>query len=407
MRIGIDARCLEEEKISGVGEYALEIIRNLLEIDRENQYIIFSNSYKQTSKNFDFLKKYPNAELKRFRYPNRLLNFCLWYFGRPKLDILIGGVDIFFAPNINFLAVSSPPVKSPPRNLLGNFFTQAFFGVDLARGKDCKLITTFHDLSFERFPEFFTAKTRLWHFYFVNPRRIAQKSDSIVAVSESTKRDMEELYGKNPQILEVVHHGTGADYKIISRNDPRLLDVQKKYNLPYKFVLYLGNIEPRKNVRSLIEAHKKLQKNNPKLEKYKLVLAGNVSLLCRGELEKENIHVIGYIDREDKPFIYNLASLFVYPSHFEGFGLPLLEAMACGTPVISSNNSSIPEVAGNAAIFVDPNRPQEIFEAMRNTLTDEKLFGELRERGLKQSKKFSWKKAARETLKIFHNIHNS
>lgn len=393
MRIGIDLRCLEEEKISGVGEYALEIVRNLLKNDQENQYVIFSNSYKRTSKNFSFLKKYPHAQLKRFRYPNKILNLLLWYFRWPKLDKLIGppglspqsggeggeasGVDVFFAPNINFLAVS----------------------------KDCNLVTTFHDLSFERFPEFFTTKTRLWHYYFVNPRRIAKKSSDIISVSQATGNDLKELYKINAKKISVIHHGVSGDYQIISRNDPKLLEAQKKYNLPYKFILYLGNIEPRKNIESAVEAYKKLQKENPTLEKYKLVLAGNISPLCCDIIkgEEKDIISIGYIDREDKPFVYNLTSLFVYPSFFEGFGLPILEAMACGTPVITSNNSSIPEVAGNAAILVDPNRPQELAEAMKNILSDKKLYEKLRERGLKQSKKFSWKKCAEETLKELTN----
>ncbi|MDD5489410.1 MAG: glycosyltransferase family 1 protein [Candidatus Moranbacteria bacterium] len=378
MRIGIDLRCLEEEKISGVGEYALEIVRNLLEADGKNQYVIFSNSYKQKSKNFGFLEKYPQAELKRFRYPNKILNLFLWYFGWPKLDKLIGGADIFFAPNINFLAISG----------------------------GCKLVSTFHDLSFERFPEFFTAKTRLWHYYFVNPRRLAKKSSRIFAVSQSTGNDLAELYKIDEKKTGVIRHGISGDYQIISRNDPKLLEVQKKYNLPYKFILYLGNIEPRKNVRSLVKAYKKLRKVDPTLEKYKLVLAGNKSPQCRDIIngEENDIFSIGYIDREDKPFVYNLASLFVYPSFFEGFGLPILEAMACGTPVIASNNSSIPEVVGNAAILVDPNRPQEISEAMKNILGSDKLYTKLRERGLAQAKKFNWKECAEKTINLFQKI---
>jgi glycosyltransferase involved in cell wall biosynthesis len=379
MRIGIDLRCLEEEKISGVGEYALEIVRNLLENDSQNEYVIFSNSFKQKSRHFYFLEKYPNARMKRFRYPNKLFNLSLWYFGWPKLDKLIGGADIFFAPNINFLAVSL----------------------------NCALIATFHDLSFERFPEFFTAKTRLWHYFFVDPRRIARKSSRIIAVSQSTKHDLKEIYKIEYDETKTVSHGTGSGYRIISRNDPNLLEVQKKYDLPYKFILYLGNIEPRKNIKSLIEAYKTLQKNNSSLEKYKLVLAGKISPFCHKEIENENIQVIGYVDREDKPFVYNLASLFVYPSFFEGFGLPVLEAMACGTPVIASNNSSIPEVAAEAAILIDPNRPMEIFEAMRNILKDEKLYQKMHEKGLVQAKIFNWKKCARETLQIFIHIHNS
>lgn len=375
MRIGIDLRCLEEEKISGVGEYALEVVRNIIEIDQENQYVIFSNSYKQTGKNLSFLENHPHARQKHFRYPNKLLNLFLWYFGWPKLDRLVGGADIFLAPNINFLAVS----------------------------KECELVTTFHDLSFERFPEFFTLKTRLWHYYFVNPRRIAKKSDRIIAVSRSTAKDLEEIYKIDAKKISIIRHGVSEDYKVINRNDPKLLEVQKKYNLPYKFILYLGNIEPRKNIKSAIAAFKKLRKEKPVLEKYKLVLVGNRSPLCRDITKKEeqDILSIGYIGQEDKLFVYNLASLFVYPSFFEGFGLPVLEAMACGTPVIASNNSSISEVAGKSAVMINPNRPEQLFEAMKSVLLDEKLRDKMKKRGLEQSQKFSWEKCAEETLKIF------
>lgn len=375
MRIGIDLRCLEEEQISGVGEYALELLKKLIETDGKNRYVIFSNSFKQkNNRHFEKLKIYPNAELKRFRRPNKWLNFSLWYFGRPKLDKFIGGVDVFFAPNINFLAVRP----------------------------ECKFISTFHDLSFERSSEFFALKARLWHQFFVNPRRIAKISTRVIAVSESTKRDLAEIYGINQEKISVIRHGMSGDYAVIDRNNPKLLAIQKKYGLPHKFILYLGNIEPRKNVASLIEAHKKMQTGNLKFEKYKLVLAGKVHPLCRALIEKEKncVRAIGYVDREDKPAIYNLASLFVFPSHFEGFGLPVLEAMACGTPVICSNNSSFPEVAENAAILIDPNRPQEIAEAMAAILADEKTYAKMRDRGLKQAKKFSWRKCAEETLAI-------
>jgi len=373
MKIGIDARCLEEENISGVGEYTLRLLENLLEIDKENRYIIFSNSFQQKNNtHFGWLKKYPNAQLKRFFFPNKILNFCFWYVNWPKIDRLIGGADIFFAPNINFLSVS----------------------------RKCPLIVTFHDLSFERFPNFFSPKTRIWHKYFVNPRKIARIAKKIIAVSESTKKDLEEIYKIEPENIEIIRHGLSQDFRIIDRNDPKFLEIQKKYKFPYKFVLYLGNIEPRKNIHSIISAYKFFVSSSPKLKKYKLVLAGNINPLCRNIASKENIITCGYIERKDRPFVYNLASLFVYPSFFEGFGLPVLEAMACGTPVIASNNSSIPEVADNAAVLVDPNRPTEIAEAMSAILTDEKLYNELRERGLRQAQKFSWKKCAEKTLSV-------
>jgi glycosyltransferase involved in cell wall biosynthesis len=376
MRIGIDLRCLEEEQISGVGEYALEIVRGLLENDQENKYIIFSNSYKQSSAHFEILKRYPNAELKRFRYPNKLLNFCFWYLNWPRIDEMIGGADVFFAPNINFLSV----------------------------GKKCKLVTTFHDLSFERFPKFFTRYAQLWHYFFVNPRRIAKKSSHLIAVSESTAKDLEEIYALRPEKISVIRHGISDDFRIIDRNDSKLLKIQKKYGLPHKFILFLGNIELRKNIEASIEASKKIWRCDQGLEKYKLVLAGKTSPLCRDMIQREkDVRIIGYIDREDKPFVYNLASLFVYPSFFEGFGLPILEAMKSGTPVIASNNSSIPEVAANAAVLVDPNRPDEIFESTKSVLKNKQLYDELRKKGLAQAKKFSWKKCAKETLKIIEN----
>lgn len=375
MKIGFDARCLEEENISGVGEYALELLKNILEIDSSNQYIIFSNSWRQKNKrHFSWLNEYPNAELKRFSYPNKILNFCFWYFNWPKIDKIVGGADIFFAPNINFLSVSD----------------------------GCRLVTTFHDLSFERYSLFFPLKTRLWHKFFVSPRKIARTSEKLIAVSESTKKDLEEIYRVENEDIEAIPHGISQDFRVMDKNNQKLLAIQKKYGLPKKFILYLGNIEPRKNISSIIASCKYIISKNPKLSEYKLALAGNISPFCEDLIEKEDIKTCGYIEREDRPYVYNLASLFVYPSFFEGFGLPVLEAMACGTPVITSNNSSIPEVAGDAAILIDPNRPSEIAETMRAVLLDENLYNILKERGIAQAKKFSWEKCAKKTLTIIN-----
>jgi len=215
MRIGFDARCLEEENISGVGEYALELLKNIIKIDTSNKYLIFSNSFRQkNSRHFKWIKEYPNAELKRFSFPNKLLNLCFWYLDWPKIDKLLGGVDIFFAPNINFLSVSD----------------------------GCRLITTFHDLSFERYSHFFPLKTRLWHKYFVNPRKISRIAKRMIAVSESTKYDLEEIYRVKNENIQVIPHGISRDFKVMDKNDPKLDTIQKKYGLPPKFIFFLGNI---------------------------------------------------------------------------------------------------------------------------------------------------------------------
>lgn len=377
MKIGFDARCLEEDQISGVGEYTLELLKNLLEIDKKNQYIVFSNSFRQkNSQPFAWLSQYPNAKLKRFSFPNKIFNFFLWYLKQPKIDKLIGGVDIFLAPNINFLSVSAK----------------------------CPLIITFHDLSFERYLAFFSWKSRWWHRYFVSPRQIAQTAQKIIAVSESTQKDLEEIYGINPEKIKVIYHGVDKNFKPIGQNNPKFSEIQKKYNLPEKFILYLGNIEPRKNILGIVRAYKNLVLKNKKFSKYKLILSGKVNSLFRHELKKENIINCGYIERKDRPFIYNLASLFIYPSFFEGFGLPVLEAMACGTPVITSNTSSLPEVAGAAAILIDPHRPDQISEAMENILADEKLYNIIKEKGFRQAQKFSWEKCAKETLSVIASV---
>lgn len=373
MRIGFDARCLEEENISGVGEYALELLRNILEIDSSNQYVIFSNSFRQrNSQHFEWIKAHPNAKLKRFSFPNKVINFSLWYLNWPKIDKMVGGVDIFFAPNINFLSVSG----------------------------ECRLITTFHDLSFERYPHFFPLKTRLWHKYFVNPRKISKIAKGVIAVSESTKKDLEEIYQVRNENIQVIPHGISQDFRVMEKDDEKLSEIREKYKLPQKFIFFLGNVEPRKNISSLIEAYKSVVSKNPKLSEYELVLAGNISPLCKDLIEKENIKTCGYIERADRPYVYNLASLFVYPSFFEGFGLPILEAMACGTPVIASNNSSLPEVSGNTATIIDPNRPTEIAEAMENILVEEKLYNKMKKMGVEQAENFSWKKCAKETLNV-------
>ncbi|MFA5871205.1 MAG: glycosyltransferase family 1 protein [Parcubacteria group bacterium] len=386
MKIGIDGRCLEEKNISGVGEYTLELLLHLLEIDKKNRYIIFSNSYKQAIGHIEKLAKFSNVKIERYRWPNKLFNFSLWYFGYPKIDRLIGGVNLFFAPNINFLAVS----------------------------KNCPLILTLHDLSFERYPEFFSRKTRLWHFFFVNPRKLIRKAEKIIAVSESTKEDLEKLYGVSSAKISVIRHGVGKSYGVVSRNNPKLLEVQKKYDLPYKFILYLGNVDPRKNITSIIRAYDLYREKDSGETKYKLVIAGQMNAhsyksVFQAQKSKyiKDITFIGYVDGDDKPYIYNLSSIFIYPSFFEGFGLPVLEAMACGKPIICSNSSSFPEVVEKAAITIDPDRPDEMAEILLSLLKSNKLQDRLSSASLNQAKKFSWEKCAQETLDLFQKISSN
>jgi glycosyltransferase involved in cell wall biosynthesis len=383
-KIGIDIRCLTEGRNTGVEEYTLNFLKHLFEMDKKNKYVLFLNSYRNPKTDLSWIKKFSNVSLKRFNYPNKLLNFLFWYFNWPKLDKLIGGADYFFLPNIIFGRASA----------------------------NTKMIATIHDLSFRRYPETYSWKKRLWHV-FVNPKKICEEAHKIIAVSNSTKNDLLSLFKiKNPEKICVIRSGISEKFQVIGRNDGRLLEIKEKYNLPYKFILYLGTIEPRKNILGIVRAFNQLQKiakhkKNEELGKYKLVIAGSPGWLngpIFAEIEKsnsrKNIQIVNSVDDEDRPYIFNLASLFVYPSFFEGFGFPPLEAMKCGVPAIISNCSSLPEVAGDGAVMIDPDKPDEMARAMEEILTDKNLRAMLIAKGLKHAQNFNWNKTVEEFLKL-------
>lgn len=385
MRIGIDVRCLAEGKRTGVEEYTLALLAGLFELDHENEYILFFNAWKKDIPDFvaECVTKYPNVTLRAYRFPNKLLNLSLWYLSFPKLDRLIGGTDIFFLPNLNFAAVSDKT----------------------------KLVVTAHDLSFELFPETFSWKRRIWH-YFINFRRLARSADRVIAVSQSTKDDLMTYYGVPERNITVVESGIGEQFRALSRNDAELVRVQEKYRLPYRFILTLATLEPRKNILALIRAYEALLAlKHPALEKYALVIAGTRGWKCEEIFEaiarspyRDRIILPGFIEDADKTALYNLAGVFVYPSLYEGFGFPPLEAMACGVPVIASHSSSLPEVVGDAGILIDPYQPDELLQALRQVLTDQALVESLRAKSLARAKLFIWEKAIRSTHDIFRAL---
>ncbi|EKE10870.1 MAG: hypothetical protein ACD_15C00190G0005 [uncultured bacterium] len=385
MRIGIDVRCFADGRRTGVEEYALGFLDNIFQMDTRNEYVLFFNSFKKRKVDFSWTDKYPNVTIKKFNYPNKILNLFFWYLNWPKIDRMVGGADIFFMPNINFYSVS----------------------------EKTKLILTVHDLSYERYAKTFSWKRRIWHF-FVNPQKMCKKADAIISISHSTAQDIMDLFGIGKGKIRIIYNGISDKFKLLDRNNPDLIKAKERYNLPYKFILYLGTIEPRKNIVSVVRAYNKLQKNaikegNEEMQKIKLVIAGSEGWLGESifdEIRKskyaKNIIVAKFIKEEDKECVLNLASLFVYPSFFEGFGFPPLEAMACGTPTITSNNSSLPEVVGNGAIMIDPDKPDEIFCAMREVIKNNDFRNDLVSRGALQAKKFTWKKSAGEFLKMIN-----
>jgi len=383
MKIGIDIRCLSEGRRTGVEEYTINLLEKIFKEDRKNEYVLFLNAWKKSAPDLNWAKKYKNVAIKKFSIPNKILNFSLWYLGWPKIDKLLGGVDVFFMPNFGFAALS----------------------------KKVKLILTVHDLSFEYYPETFSLKRVWWHM-FINPKKLIKRADKIIAVSHSTKDDLASYYKVPPKKIEVIYNGASDEFGRIDRNNPRLLEVKEKYKLPFNFIFFLGTFEPRKNIIGLLRAYEALrEEKNPQLDKYKLVIAGSdgwKSKKIKAEIAKSkyvrDILLVKFIDAEDKPFVYNLASIFVYPSFFEGFGLPPLEAMKCGVSVVASNNSSMAEIVGGGGMLIDAYKPTEIALAIKEFLINKK-FAEMFEKSrIRQIQKFTWDKAAKDFLRILWGI---
>lgn len=399
MRIGIDLRAIGQGKYSGVEEYTLNLLNALFSIDRENKYILFSSGRLRAGRYFEFCRKAKeknhNVDSRHCDFPNRILNASFKFFSRPKIENLIGEADIVFEPNINLL----PSFKA-------------------------KKIVTFHDLSFERYGDFFSAKQIFWH-NFVNPKKLAKEAHLIIAVSESTKYDLMEIYGIPADKIKVIYSGIfkkdqkPSNDKLMGQaktkdqnDDLKIKKIKEKYNLPDNYILYLGTIEPRKNIIGLIKALEALKKNYSLFAtRYSLVIAGSKGWLCedifraaKNSICKADIIFTGFVADEDKACLYNLASLFVYPSFYEGFGFPPLEAMSNGAPVITSDCSSLPEVAGGAALMVNPYDISQMARAMSEVLGNKKLADAMAEKGRKQAEKFSWEKCARETLDVFKDV---
>ncbi|MDP3900228.1 MAG: glycosyltransferase family 1 protein [bacterium] len=377
MIIGVDIRPLMDKQYSGVSEYTLNLLNEILRQDKLNQYKLYYNSYHDLSKNIpDF--NFSNVEMISTDYPNKLLNYVFFkYFNRPKIDRLVGA-DLFFMPHFNFIALND----------------------------NTKKIITIHDLSFLHFKHFFASRQNFWHRN-INVGKMLKKFDKIIAVSQNTKQDIIDLCNIPEKRIEVIYSGISQEFTKIS--DQEKLDIiREKYKLPEKFILYLGNLEPRKNIEGIIEAYGQYRENNDTFAKYDLVIAGGQSWKYRSiyETTKNNaywrdIHFLNYIDRKDKVGLYNLASLFLFPSFYEGFGFPPLEAAACGTPVIASNTSSLPEILQDAAILVNPYHIEEIANSIAEVLNNENLKSLLIQKGIERAKKFTWEKCARAVINTF------
>jgi len=380
MRIGIDCTAAVHQR-AGIGRYTRELVGTLARLDRRNQYVLFvagkpvpgspALGLSQVLEN--------NFRVRSVPLSDRIMAI-LWHRFRLPLPVeaFIGRVDIFHSPDFVL-----PPTRA-------------------------RTILTVHDLSFLRVPECFNANLRIYLEEAV-PRSV-RRADLVLADSKSTKRDLVGLLGANPARVKVVYPGVDERFCPIA-NGVVLEEVRTRYGLPQRFVLSLGTLQPRKNFSRLIEAYSLLVTHYLSL---KLVIVGGKGWFYDEifakvrELGLEGRVIFpGFIAEEDLPALYSLAELLVFPSLYEGFGLPPLEAMACGVPVVTSNTSSLPEVVGDAGLMVQPTDVEGLAEAMGHALEDRALREKMIERGLRQARKFNWEKSARRLLRIYNALGTS
>lgn len=373
MIIGIDIRVLGSKVKSGVEEYTENLLRHLLPLDKSIKYKLFFSSFKGELPEYEWLSL-TNVQLLKRRIPNRVLFLGSALADRPKIDNLIGGADVFFSPHLFLTSLSS----------------------------SCRRVTTFHDLSYIHYPEFFSRRKNIWHNFEMNPFWQSRFSDKIIAVSGSTAHDLIKIYGVDPAKVEVIHSGISSDMERPTEGE--LLNFRSQNNLPKKYILSLGKLEPRKNITGVIEAFN-IIKSEKGYGDLKLVLVGAKGWLYKDIFEEikssrysDDIIWKDHIADKERKFYYSLAEVFVYPSFFEGFGFPPLEAMACGTPVVVSNSSSLPEIVGNAGLLVQPHNVKEIASSIMTILNDRELKESLIGLGRAKVHSFSWEKTAEKTL---------
>lgn len=371
MKIAIDARGINLYKGTGIGTYTQNVLRNILDMNTSSFFNIYwcgedYKSYEQENTKIILTSK----KHRRFFEYN------------------------YFPVNIN---MDSMDIYHIPQN-----------GIGMNPNISCKKVCTIHDLIPYTLPET-VGNGYLKNFLKAMPE-IVEVSDGIITVSEYSKKDILKFFPYLcPDKIFVTPLAADQIFKPLSK-EHCLLKVKEKYSISKPFILYIGGFSPRKNVEKLINAFS--NSTSQLKEEHELIIVG--SLKDEGErlykkveeMQIPNIKFIGFVEDSMLPVLYNACRAFIYPSLYEGFGLPPLEAMSCGTPVITSNSTSIPEVVQDAGILINPHSEQEITKAIITLLNTKELRDELISRGLKRSKEFSWKVTAEKTYEAYEKISN-
>ncbi len=355
------------QNVSGIPNYILRLLHGFASLGEDHQYFLYTN--RPIPFDLELPENFRTVILNK-PAPRFQLWFQLALPGRLKKD----RIDVFHG------LFSRLPFVLPVPGII-----------------------TVHDLSGYKMPLYHKKHTYMTNQMF--PLYI-KKASGIIAVSEFTAAELAYSFPEAALKVTVVHEAAHPEYAEIS-DESELLRVKDKYDLPDKFFLFLGTLEPRKNLPKLLSAFLQAADAIP----HSLVLSGAIGWkndellsMMKNSAAADRINLTGFVDTADIPALLSQADVFVYPSLYEGFGLPVLEAMACGTAVITSNTSSMPEVAGDAALLVNPQSAEEISNAIRILAVDENRKTVLREKGLKRADEFSWKKAAEETLDVYRRV---
>jgi glycosyltransferase involved in cell wall biosynthesis len=370
MTIAYDVSFLHKKK-TGIGVYIYNLIKHILAIDDVNHYILFGGSLSLDLERAKALQA-ENVTLKLYTIPGAIKRF-LWNDLNFNVDGFIGDFDLLHSTE-GFVLPATPKKRA----------------------------VTVHSVAARILPSFFSPSIIRDNSHL---EKVVRHADAVITVSEASKKDIIRLFGAEENRIHVHYIGRDDNFQKIA-DESLLAKAQKQYSLPEKFFLFVGTLHPAKNVGGLIDSFESFVRRTG--SDYKLVIVGNygwmfdeikpkVERLCKNRLGAH----LGYVKNEDLPAIYNLSRALVLPSFYESFGIPILEAMSCGIPVICSRTSAMPEIAGEAAIYVDPHDMNEIAQAMLRMIQDEDHYAELSTIAFQRSKLFNWDETAKKTLSLY------
>ena len=371
MHIAIDAHSVGAG-LGGNETYATNLIEALADIDSVNRYTLYVTKKEAVER---FANRWPNVHL-RLTLPH--------------------------TPLVRIPLTLTVELRRRPVDILHVQYTSPPF-------TPCPVVNTIHDLSFEHLPE--TFKRRSWRQMRLTIRRSAQSAAHILTDCDFARDDILKTYGIAPERVTAVPLAAAVRFSPV-RDESELDRVRNKYGINGKYILTVGSIQPRKNIPRLIRAYSMLCRERNLEPLPKLVVVGKRGWLYEDTLAtaesstvRDRIILTGYVDDKDLPALYSAASCFVYPSYFEGFGIPPLEAMRCGTPTITGDRTCFPEIIGDAGLMVDPFDERAIMRGIARVLTEQTLRDELIEKGLERANSYDWLKTARQTLDVYESVH--